>query len=153
MTRFRSDLVRRETLARIGESLDVAAQLRLGSGAKITQAMLANAVEALFGAIFIDGGYDAARAAVARAYAARLDELDPQVESKDPKSRLNELLQARGQEVPEYRLISRSGPDNDLRFEVACTLAALQLESRGTGTSLQKAQQDAARAMLDNLGS
>jgi ribonuclease III len=143
--------VRRETLAGIGEALDLGSQLRVATGVQITPAILANAVEALFGAIFMDGGYEAARQAVAHAYTERLDRLDPRSELKDDKSRLQELMQAQGKRPPEYRLVGKHGPDNALRFEVSCFITELQLETHGVGASLQKAQQQAAKAMLEKL--
>jgi len=151
LTRFRSELVRRERLAAIAESLELRPELRLGSGVHVTPAILANAVEALFGAIFIDGGYEAARAAVATAYGELLAALDPRAELKDHKSRLQELMQAQGRKPPQYRVIGKQGPDNDLRFEVSCLIAELSLETFGSGASLQKAQQQAAKAMLEKL--
>ena len=105
----------------------------------------------MFGAVFVDGGYVAARAVVAHIYAERLDQLDPQSDLKDAKSRLNERLQAEGKKAPEYRLIRTEGPDNDRTFDVVCTIPELRLEASGRGTSLQRAQQRAAEAMLEKL--
>jgi ribonuclease III len=151
LTRFRSALVRREALAEIAELLELRSHLRLGAAVQVSPAIIANALEALVGAIFIDGGYGVARDAVVRAYGKRLDELDPRAELKDDKSRLQEWMQAQGRPTPEYRLIRKHGPDNELSFEVSCIIAEPPLETRGVGPSMQKAQQQAARAMLERL--
>jgi ribonuclease-3 len=147
----RSALVRRETLAALAEALGIRDHMRIGSHVQFTPAMLADAVEAIFGAVFVDGGYSAARAVVVSVYAERLKELDPQSDLRDAKSRLNERLQAEGKKTPEYRLLQAYGPDNDRTFEVVCAIPELRLEASGKGSSLQRAQQRAAEAMLEKL--
>ena len=151
LTRTRSALVRREALAEVAQILDVRSHLRTGSNLQVSPAVLANALEALFGAVFMDGGYDAARDAVLRAFGPLLDRLDPQKAGRDAKSQLQERLQARKLKPPEYRLLRTQGPDNHLTFEVACLVHELNLETGGTGPSLQRAQQQAAQAMLEKL--
>jgi ribonuclease-3 len=101
----------------------------------------------VFGAVFLDAGYSAARAAALAAIAplfAQLDERDP---AKDAKTQLQELLQGRGEPLPEYRLLSRGGPPH----EVECVLSARGLRTTGSGTSRQRAEQQAAEAMLARL--
>jgi ribonuclease-3 len=143
--------VRREALAQLAEALGVHETLRLGTKVDVTPAILANAMEALFGAVFIDGGYEAARAVVAHVYERQLSQLDPRTGGKDAKSQLQELMQARGKSAPHYRLLRSLGPENKRTFEVSCSITDLQLETCGAGTSLQRAQQAAAKAMLEKL--
>ena len=152
LTQFRAALVRRETLAHIAEEIDLGGHLQLGAHTPPGPSILANAVEAVIGAIFLDGGYDAARKSVLRLFDQLLSQLNPQTVLKDPKSRLNELLYSQGKQHPEYVTVKAEGPHNQRTFEVRCVSKDLDVETSGRGTSLQRAQQDAARAMLEKLG-
>jgi len=147
LTRMRAGLVREEALAEIGERLGVRELLVVGAATPVTPSILADAVEAVFGAVFLDAGYAAARAAALAAIAPLLERLDERDPVKDAKTRLQELLQGRGEPLPEYRLLSRNGPPH----EVECLLAVRALRTTGSGTSRQRAEQQAAQAMLANL--
>jgi ribonuclease-3 len=114
----------------------------------MSAATLANALEALFGAIFVDAGYAAARAAVVQALGPALEHLDPEHISKDPKTELQERLQARRHALPQYRVVSARGAAHRQTFEVECRVAELGLSATGSGASRQKAEQEAARALL-----
>lgn len=156
LSRYRSDLVRGETLTSIARDIDVGAQLMMGSGEHRTgghqrASILANALEALFGAILIDGGHEAARQAVLRLYADRLAQLPSEDELKDPKTRLQELLQARQILPPQYSLTGTSGADHARNFAVRCHIEDLDVTTSGHGTSRRRAEQEAALAALEQV--
>src|SRR5256886_7385103 len=109
------------------------------------------ALEAVFGAVFLDGGYQAARAAVLKAFGPLVERLDPEQPAKDPKTQLQEMLQAKRQRLPEYRVLSMQGAAHRQSFEGECGVAELGLTATGSGTSRQRAEQQAARAMLEQL--
>jgi ribonuclease III len=147
LTQLRASVVREESLVEVARTLGLAARLRAGTQ---QDSILADSLEAVIGAIFLDGGYAAARAAVVRAFGPLLERLDPGNVQKDAKTRLQELMHARGKPVPEYRLVATHGAPHEREFEVSCEIAGLK--TQGRGTSRQRAEQDAARAMLDKLG-
>ncbi len=156
LTRLRASLVREETLAEVARGLQLAQFLRLGEGelasaAEPRQSILADALEAVFGAVFLDGGYQAARAAVLKAFGPLVERLDPEQPGKDPKTQLQEMLQAKRRRLPEYRVLSVQGAAHRQSFEVECAVAELGLTATGSGTSRQRAEQHAARAMLEQL--
>jgi len=157
LTRMRAALVREETLSEAARGLGAAAVLRLGEGERargtdIRPSILADALEAVFGAIFIDGGYQAARDVILRVYAARFARADPQGPGKDPKTRLQEFLQGQRKSRPEYRVIEVRGAAHDQTFEVECVVAELGARATGSGTSRQRAEQQAAAALLEGIG-
>lgn len=155
LTRLRASLVREEALAEVARELGLAAELKLGEGELTANpeprpSILADALEALFGAVFLDGGYDAARKAMLAAFCARLERLDPEQPAKDAKTELQEVLQAAHRALPLYRVVSVLGAAHRQSFEVECVVQ--DLVAKGTGSSRQKAEQGAARAMLEKLG-
>jgi len=155
LTRLRASLVREEALAEVARELGLAGELRLGEGelaatAEPRPSILADALEALFGAVFLDGGYEAARKAMLAAFGARLDQLDPERPSKDAKTELQEVLQAAHRPLPVYRVVSVQGAAHRQSFEVECAVG--DITATGTGPSRQKAEQGAARALLEKLG-
>ena len=157
LTRLRADLVREETLCDLARKLELGGYLRLGEGelANVGGArpsILADAMEAVFGAVLLDGGYDAARATVLTVYGDALEGLDPAQTGKDPKTRLQEYLQGRHRPLPEYRVTATRGAAHLQTFEVDCVVAELGLRSTGSGTSRQRAEQQAAEALLRELG-
>jgi ribonuclease-3 len=111
--------------------------------------VLADALEAVFGAIFLDGGYPAARRAVLRAFGVQLAQLDPGTMEKDAKTSLQELLHSRGQQPPAYRVITTHGAPHQRSFDVECAVG--ELTTMGCGSSRQRAEQEAAAAMLEKL--
>ena len=154
LTRLRASLVREESLAELARELGLASLVRLGEGELVAAAeprpsILADALEAVFGAVFIDGGYDAARKAVLAAFAQRFDALDPERAAKDAKTELQEKLQAARRPLPAYRVLSVHGAAHRQSFQVECAVG--ELSARGTGSSRQRAEQEAARAMLEKL--
>ncbi len=155
LTRLRASLVREETLAEVARALGLAALLRLGEGELAAApepraSILADALEAVFGALFLDGGYAAARGAVLAVFGARIEALDPERPAKDAKTQLQELLQAARKPLPEYRVVGLRGEAHRQSFEVECTVAG-GLAARGSGSSRQRAEQQAAAAMLEKL--
>lgn len=156
LTRLRALLVRRETLAEIAQEIQLSQQLRLGpgenrSGGSRRSSVLANALEAILGAIYLDGGYAAVDAAINRIYDARLASLPCAEDLKDPKTKLQEQLQAKQITPPEYALTSVTGPAHAQTFEVACRIDELGLVAMGAGTSRRRAEQEAAKRLLEQL--
>lgn len=157
LTRLRADLVREEALSTLARGLDLGGHLRLGEGELASvggarPSILADAMEAVFGAILLDGGYDAARKAVLNVYGEALAGLDPARTAKDPKTRLQEYLQGAHRPLPEYRVTATHGAAHLQTFEVECIVADLGLRATGSGTSRQRAEQQAAEALLRELG-
>lgn len=156
LTRLRASLVREEALVEVARTLGLGAHLRLGegelaAGPEPRPSILADALEAVLGAVFLDGGYGAARKAVLAAFGPLIERLDPERPAKDAKTRLQEALQARHRRLPQYRVVSVQGEAHKQSFEVECRVAELDLRATGTGTSRQRAEQQAAKAMLELL--
>jgi len=156
LSRFRASLVSGETLAAIAAGLDLGSQVRLGSGELKSggfrrKSILADALEALFGAIYLDGGYAQASVVVERLLATRLDNLPSAAELKDPKTRLQEALQARSLPLPAYIVESVSGEAHNQLFNVCCVVEVLGLKALGAGASRRRAEQAAAQLLLDQL--
>jgi ribonuclease-3 len=149
LSRLRANLVRQESLAEIALGLDLGRYLRLGegelkSGGARRPSILADALEALIGAIFLDAGFDAARAAVERLYSTALDGIDPAKAGKDPKTALQEILQGRRLALPRYKLLATRGEAHAQEFEVECEVPELGVRSTGIGASRRIAEQQAA---------
>ena len=130
LSRVRATLVNKETLHRLALVLGLGKSIRLGegelkSGGAARPSILADTLESLFGAILLDGGFDAAQAAILRVYAQDLDRLDPGELSKDPKTRLQELLQGKHLPVPEYAILDVKGEAHLQTFEVVCRIPVL----------------------------
>ena len=157
LTRARAELVRESSLAAIARTLDLGAHLVLGpgemkSGGHRRDSILADAVEAIVGAIHLDAGFDACRAAVLPWFDAAIEALPPPNKlGKDAKTRLQEWLQARGKPLPVYRLIAESGDEHAKVFRVACALADPAIECEGEATSRRAAEQLAADCVLQRV--
>jgi ribonuclease-3 len=156
LSRLRSALVKDSTLAAIAADLDIGEHLILGSGERKTgghrrQSILADALEALFGAIYLDAGFDVTKSIIDRIYADRLDALPDASELRDPKTRLQEWLQARKFALPVYNLVEVTGQDHKQRFSVTCTVEEMSQTTRGESASRRSAEQQAARRMLEVL--
>lgn len=156
LSRLRASLVRQEALAEIAAGFGLGDDLRLGegelkSGGFRRPSILADALEAVFGAIYLDGGFAAAQEAIERLYRQRVEQIDPRAEGKDAKTALQEWLQGRRLPVPHYTLLSTHGEAHAQQFEVACSIPAVDLEVTGRGGSRRAAEQEAARAALDKL--
>lgn len=157
LSRIRAHLVKGETLAELGREYDLSLYLSLGpgelkSGGFRRDSIIADAMEAIIAAIYKDGGLDACRDFVSRLYAKRLQALDPEKVGKDPKTRLQEWLQAQQEPLPEYSIISVNGAAHAQNFTVACYVAKLNTKFEATDTSRRKAEQKAAEFALEALG-
>lgn len=154
LSRMRAALVNRETLHRHAAALELGALIRLGegevrSGGATRPSILADALEALFGAILLDGGFAEAYAAIERVYAADVSGADTEAIAKDPKTRLQEWLQARRLPVPEYAVVQVHGEAHLQTFEVVCRISALNVAATGTGGSRRAAEQASAARAYD----
>lgn len=156
LSRLRSSLVKDTTLAEVATALGVGEQLILGSGEKKAgghrrASILADALEAIFAAVYLDAGFTAAREVIEAAYADRLLNLPAAADLRDPKTHLQELLQARKLSLPRYVVIKVSGKPHRQSFEVSCSIEEPVLRSSGRGASRREAEQAAAADMLDRL--
>ncbi len=154
LSRRLADLVRWESCAEVAEAWDVASSLRLGAGemqssSRGRPAILADVCEAIVGAVFLDGGFEAASALVARAWEARM--VSPRRALQDPKTALQEWAQGQGKSPPLYREKERSGPDHAPRFVVLVTIGGYAV-AEGSGTSKRGAEQAAAETFMDREG-
>lgn len=156
LSRLRSRLVRDVTLAELARELDLNEYVRLGggelkSGGFLRPSILADVIEAIIGAVYLDGGFDSARRVILALFSDRLAALPDADSLKDPKTRLQELLQGRGHELPEYQVISESGADHAKHFEVECRADSLVEPVRASAGSRRKAEQAAACLMIEQL--
>lgn len=153
LTRVRAHLVREDSLHRLALALQLPEVLRLsdgearGGGAQ-RPSILADAAEAILGAVYLDGGFDAAQAVVTRLLGEQIDSVEVESFGKDPKTELQEWLQARRVPVPAYRIVATRGQAHAQTFEVECAVPTLRLAERGEGRSRRAAEQQAAAAVL-----
>jgi ribonuclease III len=150
LTRMRASLVREESLHRVALAIGLGDHLRLGKGALKSgdfrrASVLADALEALFGAVFLDAGFDVARETIVRLLTDALAGLDPKAVSKDAKTRLQEWLQGHKYALPQYAVVATHGAGHNQLFEVECLIGELAIRTVGTGASRRAAEQDAAR--------
>lgn len=158
LSRLRANLVNQQSLHEVALKLGLGEHLRLGegevkSGGRERPSILADAVEALIGAVFLDGGFKAAHDVVSGLFGESIAAIDPNLQGKDAKTALQEWLQSRRHALPDYRLLGVSGQAHAHTFEVECHIAALDLTTRGRGSSRKTAEQQAAQAALDRLQS
>jgi ribonuclease III len=156
LSRLRARLVSREPLAEVAQSLGVGAVLQLGSGELKSggfrrQSILADALEALCGAIFLDGGLAAVQPVIERLFAGRVAALPEPAALKDAKTRLQEYLQSRSLTLPRYTVLGIEGEDHAQTFRVSCEVPALKLRVEGGGSSRRRAEQEAAGRMLASI--
>ncbi|MDR2219704.1 MAG: ribonuclease III [Methylobacillus sp.] len=158
LSRLRAHLVREATLSEVATQLSLGEHMRLGdgemkSGGWKRPSMLADTLEALFGAIFLDGGFAAAQTVIEKLYAPLLEGMDPKALGKDPKTFLQEYLQGRKLALPEYVLLATEGEAHRQSFHIECRIAALNVSAQGAGTSRRAAEQQAAQAAYELLKS
>jgi len=158
LTRVRAHLVREESLHRVALALGLPEALRLSDGearggGATRPSILADAVEALIGAVSIDGGYDAAQALVTRLFGETIMSTSADNWRKDAKTELQEWLQARHVPVPSYRIAATHGQAHAQTFEVECDVPSLQWRATGAGRSRRQAEQASAQALLDRIKS
>ncbi len=157
LSRFRASLVSGESLAVIAAELGLGDRLKMGSGELKSggfrrKSMLADGFEALLGAIYLDGSFDAAARVIETLFLPRLDRLPTAAELKDPKTRLQEALQARGVALPLYAIESIAGEAHNQLFRVSCRVESLGLKAEGEGPGRRRAEQEAAQKILEQLG-
>jgi len=156
LSRLRANLVRQESLHRIAERIKLGDFLRLGegelkSGGFRRPSILADALEAVFGAVFLDAGFDVAQTMIETLCADAVAQIDPRDAGKDPKTALQEHLQGRRLSLPVYTLISTRGEAHAQEFEVECLITELDLRTHGIGSSRRSAEQEAARLAVRQL--
>lgn len=155
LSRYRASLVSGEALAALAAGIGLGEQLRLGdgelkSGGQRRATILADGLEAIFGAIYLDRGLDAARGVAGRLFRQALTALPGASELKDPKTRLQEWLQGRGFALPSYTVLEVSGEPHDQRFRVRCDIGELGVVAEADGSSRRRAEQEAAERILDD---
>lgn len=151
LSRLRAALVNKNVLHDIALTLDLGDAILLGegelkSGGHRRPSILADALEALIGAVFVDAGFPIAASAIARLFAAHIDRLDPNHIAKDHKTRLQEYLQGRRLAVPRYDIVQTSGEAHEQTFRVVCNIVGLRVQVEGVGASRKLAEQDAAES-------
>lgn len=156
LSRLRAQFVKQDALHGIAQDMNLGAFLLLGegehrNGGRQRPSMLADALEAVFGAIYLDGGFDAVMKVIRGLYEKRLAAIDPGQSFKDPKTALQEAMQARRLPLPKYEMVAERGEAHAREFEVRCVIDALSLNTSGVGTSRRIAEQQAARAALQEL--
>lgn len=158
LSRLRANLVKQDPLFEIAQALELSSALILGEGERRSgghrrPSILADAVEAVLGAIYLEAGFQQAAAVIGRLYQPLLAKVDPGEQGKDAKTRLQEYLQGRRLPLPQYEVVATHGQAHHQRFDVACQIRnhRVDLSFRGTGESRRKAEQAAARAALDSL--
>lgn len=156
LTRARAALVRESSLATIARDLELGDRLQLGpgelkSGGFRRESILADALESVVAAIYLDAGFEACRTTVLRWFEAALLQAPEQMRAKDPKTRLQEWLQAGRLALPQYELLGTEGEEHCKTFHVRCVLASPAIECDGSGASRREAEQAAADAVLQRL--
>lgn len=158
LSRYRATLVSGESLAALAATLNLGDRMQLGSGELKSggfrrKSILADALEALFGAVYLDGGFAAAAAVIEKIFEPLLPQLPSAAQLKDPKTRLQEALQARAVAVPDYVVESITGEPHAQHFRLQCEVPTLSIKTFGEGSSRRSAEQEAAKAAIDQLKS
>ncbi len=156
LSRVRANLVKQQSLYEIAQALAIADFLRLGegelkSGGFRRPSILADTLEAIFGAIFVDQGFEAAQNVIERLYIPILDHIDPRTLGKDAKTLLQEYLQGHKIALPQYTVVATHGAAHNQQFEVECSVPKLEIKVSGTGASRRAAEQSAAKKALDEV--
>lgn len=156
LSRMRSRLVRADTLKDVAARLELGGHVRLGSselksGGRRRASILGDTLEAVLGAIYLDGGYEACKAVILEVFEAPVAALPSADALKDAKTRLQEYLQARGRPLPRYTLVDERGADHDKEFTARCSLDDSDETADASGSSRRKAEQGAAELMLGQL--
>ncbi|TAM52903.1 MAG: ribonuclease III [Paraburkholderia sp.] len=156
LSRVRANLVKQQSLYEIAQALNISDSLRLGegelrSGGFRRPSILADAFEAILGAIFVDGGFDVAQTVIKRLYVPILDHIDPRTLGKDAKTLLQEYLQGHKIALPTYTVVATHGAAHNQQFEVECTVPKLDVKVSGSGASRRAAEQAAAKKALDEV--
>ncbi len=156
LSRLRAQLVKESTLSEIAFSLNIGDALRLGEGELKSAgwrrpSILADALEAIIGAVYSDGGFASAETLVLKLYAEKLDTIDPKIIDKDAKSQLQEYLQGKKIDLPDYNVVSIEGEAHAQTFKMECVIEKLNITTVGEGTSRRIAEQQAAQLALEKI--
>lgn len=156
LSRLRANLVKQSALADIAQKLDLSSYLRLGegelkSGGFRRPSILADALEAVFGAVFLDAGFECAEQVISRQYESLLIDVDPKTLGKDAKTLLQELLQGRKLDLPVYTVVATHGAAHDQMFDIECHIPKLDILVRASGASRRAAEQTAATQAIVEL--
>ena len=156
LSRLRAQLVKESSLAEIAFDLNLGDQLKLGEGELKSAgwrrpSILADALEAIVGAVYSDGGFLNAEQLVLKLYAEKLENIDPKIIDKDAKSQLQEYLQGKKIELPEYSVLAIDGEAHAQTFKMQCVIAKLNISSIGEGSSRRIAEQQAAQSALERI--
>ena len=156
LTRLRSSLVKQEALAQLAKQLDLGSHIRFGigenkSGGRQKDSLLANTLEALIGAIYLDSDLENCRRFILKLYASLLDELTAENIPKDPKSELQEYLQANKKSLPAYNVVAEEGEAHDKLFTIECSVDGITKPIVAKGRSKRNAEQTAARTVLEMI--
>ncbi|CAB3643278.1 ribonuclease III [Paraburkholderia rhynchosiae] len=156
LSRVRANLVKQQSLYEIAQALNISEGLRLGegelrSGGFRRPSILADTLEAVLGAVFLDGGFEAAQTVIKRLYVPILDHIDPRTLGKDAKTLLQEYLQGHKIALPTYTVVATHGAAHNQQFEVECTVPKLDVKVAGSGASRRAAEQAAAKKALDEV--
>ena len=156
LSRLRAQLVKESTLCEIAQNLNVGESLKLGEGELKSAgwrrpSILADALEAIVGAVYIDGGYEAAETLVLKLFQDKLTDIDPKIIDKDAKSQLQEFLQSKKMDLPDYNVVLIEGEAHAQTFKVACDIKVLDIKTVGEGTSRRIAEQRAAQIALEKI--
>jgi len=156
LSRLRANLVNKEPLAEIASQLNLGEVIKLGSGELKSggfrrPSILADSVESILGAVYCDGGFDSARELIVRLYSDRLASPTDLQSLKDPKTRLQELLQSRRFDLPDYQVVNISGQAHAQVFHVECSIKQMGIEVKGEGKSRRKAEQVAAEKAITEV--
>ncbi|MFM0296117.1 MULTISPECIES: ribonuclease III [Paraburkholderia] len=156
LSRVRANLVKQQSLYEIAQALNISEGLRLGegelrSGGFRRPSILADTLEAVLGAVFLDGGFEAAQTVIKRLYVPILDHIDPRTLGKDAKTLLQEYLQGHKIALPTYTVVATHGAAHNQQFEVECTVPKLDVKVSGSGASRRAAEQAAAKKALDEV--
>ena len=156
LSRLRARIVRERTLAEVARELQLGDYVLLGpgelkSGGFLRDSILADALEAIIGAVFLDGGFECAANLVECLMSDRIADLPDAEQLKDAKTRLQERLQSRSLDLPDYEVVDQRGADHDRQFTVVCRVAMLEAPMQATASSRRKAEQAAALKALDEI--
>ena len=156
LSRLRAQLVKESTLCEIAQNFNVGESLKLGEGELKSAgwrrpSILADALEAIVGAVYIDGGYEAAETLVLKLFQDKLTDIDPKIIDKDAKSQLQEFLQSKKMDLPDYNVVLIEGEAHAQTFKVACDIKVLDIKTVGEGTSRRIAEQRAAQLALEKI--
>jgi len=158
LSRLRANLVNQQALFKLAQTLDLGKQIKLGegelkSGGCSRPSILADTLEAVLGAVYLDGGFAKAEEVVITLFTPLLHQFDPQNLSKDPKTLLQEYLQSRKLMLPQYSVIITSGQAHQQQFHVECVVSKLNIRTIGEGSSRRSAEQEAAKRAYEQLHS